>query len=62
MSPGEIVAGFLAAGRDPRSSYQVAKEYLADDLRSQWKPNAGVLVSDSPIAADPTAATTTPSH
>ncbi len=52
MSPGEIVAGFLAAGRDPRSSYQVAKEYLADDLRSQWKPNAGVLVSDSPIAAE----------
>ncbi len=46
MTPSEIITGFLRAGRDPRSSYLVAREFLADSLRTKWKPNAGTVVSN----------------
>ena len=48
-SQAEILDGFIRAGRVPQVNYQVAREYLTDDFRTRWNPNAGVLVSSSPI-------------
>ncbi len=48
-SQQEILDGFIRAGRVPQVNYQVAREYLTDDFRTTWNPNAGVLVSSSPI-------------
>jgi hypothetical protein len=48
-SQEEILDGFIRAGRVPQVNYQVAREYLTDDFRTTWNPNAGVLVSSSPI-------------
>ena len=45
----EILEGFIRAGRVPQVNYQVAREYLTADFRTSWNPNAGVLVSSSPI-------------
>ncbi|MFC5503356.1 LpqB family beta-propeller domain-containing protein [Lysinimonas soli] len=50
-SPAEILAGFIRAGRGPQLNYQVAREFLTDDFRSKWNPNAGVLVSSTPITS-----------
>ena len=49
-SPVEILQGFIRAGRGPQDGYRVAREFLTDDFRSEWKPNAGVLISNSVIA------------
>lgn len=40
----QIVEGFIAAGSGPRGNWDTAKEFLADDFRSVWKPQAGVTV------------------
>lgn len=46
----EILEGFIKAGRGPQLNYQVAREFLTGSFRSKWNPNAGALVSSSPIA------------
>lgn len=48
-SQQEILDGFIKAGRGPQLNYQVAREFLTDDFRARWNPNAGVLISSSPI-------------
>jgi hypothetical protein len=57
-SPEEIVADFLRAGRDPQQNYSVAREYLTDDFRSSWLPNARTLISSTPISTAPLAENT----
>jgi hypothetical protein len=48
-SQEQILDGFIKAGRNSQSNYVIAREYLSDKIRSTWNPNAGVLVSSSPI-------------
>lgn len=49
----EIVTGFIRAGGGPQGNYDVARQFLADSLRSKWKASAGTLVSDtSPTPLD----------
>lgn len=48
-SQAEILDGFIKAGRNSQAGYAIARQYLTDDFRTQWNPNAGVLVSSSPI-------------
>lgn len=43
-TPQQIVEGFIAAGSGPRGNWDTAREFLADDFRSVWKPQAGVTV------------------
>ena len=52
-SQQEILAGFIRAGRGPALNYQVAREFLTDDFSVKWNPNAGVLISSSPIVSSP---------
>ena len=40
----EIVTGFLNAGTGPQNDYAVAREYLSDDFRADWRPSDEVLV------------------
>ena len=49
-SQEQILAGFIKAGRGPQLNYGVARDFLTDDFRAKWNPNAGVLISSSPIA------------
>jgi hypothetical protein len=48
-SQQQILDGFIKAGRSPQANYAVAREYLSDQFRGTWNPNAGVLVSSSPV-------------
>jgi hypothetical protein len=48
-TPSEIVAGFVRAGGGPQGGYEVAREYLADSIRSKWSASASTLVSDSAV-------------
>ncbi|HWH25273.1 MAG TPA: LpqB family beta-propeller domain-containing protein [Pseudolysinimonas sp.] len=48
-TPDEIIEGFIRAGRDPQNQYAVAREYLTDELATQWLPTERVLVSASTI-------------
>ena len=48
-SQEEILAGFIRAGRSSSANYQVARDFLSDDFRAKWNPNAGALISSSPI-------------
>ncbi|MEO6115611.1 MAG: LpqB family beta-propeller domain-containing protein [Pseudolysinimonas sp.] len=48
-SQEQILDGFIKAGRNSQANYVIAREYLSDKIRSTWNPNAGVLVSSSPI-------------
>lgn len=48
-SQDEILAGFIRAGRSSSANYQVARDFLTDDFRAKWNPNAGALISSSPI-------------
>ncbi len=43
-TPQQIVEGFIAAGSGPRGNWETAKEFLADDLKAVWKPQAAVTV------------------
>jgi hypothetical protein len=52
-SQEDILQGFIKAGRGPQLNYQVAREFLTDSFSAKWNPNAGVLVSSSPIVATP---------
>jgi hypothetical protein len=48
-TPSEIVAGFVRAGGGPQGGYEVAREYLADSIRSKWSAGASTYVSDSSV-------------
>jgi len=48
-SQQEILDGFIKAGRNSKAGYSTAREYLTDKFRNTWNPNAGALVSSSPI-------------
>jgi hypothetical protein len=48
-TPSEIVAGFVRAGGGPQGGYEVAREYLADSIRSKWSASASTYVSDSTV-------------
>jgi len=50
-SQQEILEGFIKAGRGPALNYSVAREFLTDDFRNKWNPNAGALISSSPIVS-----------
>lgn len=43
----DIMSGFLSAGTGPQNDYAVAREYLANNLKSTWLPNERVVVVDS---------------
>lgn len=43
-TPQQIVEGFIAAGSGPRGNWDTAREFLAEDFRAVWKPQAGVTV------------------
>lgn len=40
----DIVSGFLNAGTGPQNDYAVAREYLSEDYRADWRPSDEVLV------------------
>ena len=48
-SQQDILEGFIKAGRGPQLNYSVAREFLTDGFRNKWNPNAGTLISSSPI-------------
>jgi hypothetical protein len=52
-SQQQILDGFIKAGRGPQLNYQVARQFLTDDFSAKWNPNAGVLISSSPIVSAP---------
>ncbi|MDP9028282.1 MAG: LpqB family beta-propeller domain-containing protein [Actinomycetota bacterium] len=49
----QILDGFIKAGRGPQTNYQVARQFLTDDFSTKWNPNAGVLISSTPIVSAP---------
>lgn len=53
QNPAEILAGFLAAQRAPQNNYGIARQFLSDELRSEWSPTAFVRVSDSAMVPSP---------
>ncbi|MES1212832.1 MAG: LpqB family beta-propeller domain-containing protein, partial [Leifsonia sp.] len=48
-SQQQILDGFIKAGRNSKANYQIARDYLSDEFRTKWNPNAGVLISSSSI-------------
>ena len=52
-SQQQILEGFIKAGRGPQLNYEVARDFLSDAFRSKWNPNAGALISSSPIESAP---------
>ncbi len=57
-SQQQILAGFIKAGRGPQLSYQVARDFLTPDFGNKWNPNAGVLISSTPIVTSQVAPNT----
>lgn len=45
-SPGLVVEGFLHAMSNSVGDYAIARSYLSDAAREDWRPNQGVLVYD----------------
>lgn len=43
-TPQEIVEGFIRAGVGPADTWARAKEFLTDDFREEWNPEAGVTI------------------
>ncbi|MFT4229630.1 MAG: hypothetical protein QM602_05000, partial [Microbacterium sp.] len=43
-TPAQIVEGFVAAGTSPSGGWAIAREYLAESIRQEWKPTAAVTV------------------
>ncbi|MFW6599415.1 LpqB family beta-propeller domain-containing protein [Propionibacteriaceae bacterium Y2011] len=43
-SPRIIVSGFLQAMADYQPNYEVAREYLTEEVRDTWRPESGVQV------------------
>lgn len=46
----EIVEGFLNAGTGIQNDFATARQYLAPDVRTQWQPQARVLVTDGTVS------------
>lgn len=42
----EIVRGFIEAGSSPTNSYEIAREFLTREYRSQWDPYASVTIDE----------------
>ena len=40
----EILSGFLNAGTGPQNDYESARQYLTQDFKTKWNPNAEVLI------------------
>lgn len=40
----EILSGFLNAGTGPQNDYEAARQYLTQDFKTKWNPNAEVLI------------------
>ncbi|GAA1172684.1 LpqB family beta-propeller domain-containing protein [Nesterenkonia xinjiangensis] len=49
MSPDDIVLGFINAGVEPSSQYEVAREYMTEEAGAEWISGARTLV----YAGDP---------
>lgn len=49
-NPREIVSGFLLAAITPADDWATAREFLTEDLRDDWKPQAGVTI-DSTVSS-----------
>ncbi|WP_153397434.1 LpqB family beta-propeller domain-containing protein [Ornithinicoccus halotolerans] len=47
--PVEIVRGFLLANAGFSDDHEVARQFLTEDLATQWSPTAQVLVYDGPL-------------
>jgi hypothetical protein len=43
-SPQQIIDGFVTAASSPEDGWAIAQSFLAPDYRSDWNPQAGVLV------------------
>lgn len=43
-SPQEILSGFMLAVRAPQADYQIARQFLTQDLSGEWDPDAGVAI------------------
>lgn len=48
MSPGAVVAGFLAAMRASPTRIDVAQQFLTPDAASTWEPSASTIVYSGP--------------
>lgn len=46
-SPEGIVEGFLEAAMTPANEWEIAQEFLTEDLRRTWKPEVGVTIDSS---------------
>lgn len=51
-SPARLVAGFLDAAMTPANEWEIAKQFLTDDLRQSWKPDASVTIDSSAVFRD----------
>ncbi|TXK16296.1 LpqB family beta-propeller domain-containing protein [Homoserinibacter sp. GY 40078] len=54
-TPDELLLGFLRAQRSPKNDFIVARDYLTDEFRTEWRPTSNVLISDTavvPVAVD----------
>jgi hypothetical protein len=53
-TPGEIVRGFLRATADISDDHRVAREYLSDQVSTQWQPESSTVVfgANSPVQLD----------
>ncbi|WP_285037194.1 LpqB family beta-propeller domain-containing protein [Plantibacter sp. ME-Dv--P-095] len=40
----QILRGFVDAAASPQNNYEIAREFLAPELRSDWDPDAGVTI------------------
>lgn len=43
-TPEQILRGFIDAAASPQNNYEIAREFLAPALRSDWDPDAGVTI------------------
>lgn len=46
-SPRQIVEDFLEAAITPTDNWMVAQSFLTTDFRTEWRPNASVLIDES---------------
>lgn len=43
-----ILEGFMQAVRGPQNGYAIARQFLTDELNSEWDPDAGTLIRRGP--------------
>lgn len=65
-TPEQIVEGFVEAATSPAGNFEIARSYLAADVRDKWDPSAGVTIdqpqrrSFSEVSDDTVTVTLTP--